>query len=277
MIKLLWKLSILLISLMLILQACKSNNDVLDVEQFDYSWNLIRRQIDASRPELNANAIIDVPFIDKDVDPVRAGFNAEIDAIINDEITQTFKYLTTPLDLDYPGSMTVAYQVATLPTWSLNEIQSFSYNSPDTLSGRDVVLFTGHHIMSIVFTGSIYFGGIHPSSWHRSINYDFTTGTRLGLGDLFRPFTPYLKTIANYCINDLSANEQDLFPEYANDGAAAKEENYTDWVITPKGLLIIYEEYQVAPYVSGPQYLLVPYDKLSEIIDPHGPLGLFAK
>ena len=43
------------------------------------------------------------------------------------------------------------------------------------------------------------------------------------------------------------------------------------------GLLITFDEYQVAPYVFGQQTETVPYSELKSMIDPHGPLGDFVK
>jgi len=40
---------------------------------------------------------------------------------------------------------------------------------------------------------------------------------------------------------------------------------------------INFDAYQVGPYAAGPQYVLVPYSALKDVINPDGPVGQFAK
>ncbi|HXR98967.1 MAG TPA: RsiV family protein, partial [Pyrinomonadaceae bacterium] len=60
-------------------------------------------------------------------------------------------------------------------------------------------------------------------------------------------------------------------------GAAAKADNYQGWTITKRGLGIYFDPYQVGPYAAGPQFVLVPYSDLKDLINPDGPVGQFAK
>ncbi|MFS8085155.1 MAG: RsiV family protein, partial [Acidobacteriota bacterium] len=53
--------------------------------------------------------------------------------------------------------------------------------------------------------------------------------------------------------------------------------NYKAWVITKKGLWIVFDPYQVASYAAGPQTVLVPYSVLKDIIKPDGPVAALAK
>ncbi|MFO7584726.1 MAG: DUF3298 domain-containing protein, partial [Anaerolineales bacterium] len=45
-------------------------------------------------------------------------------------------------------------------------------------------------------------------------------------------------------------------------GAEPLPENYRNWNLTYEGLLITFDEYQVAPYAAGMQQVLVPFDVL---------------
>ena len=93
----------------------------------------------------------------------------------------------------------------------------------------------------------------------------------LTLGDLFLPNSDYLETIASYCITELS--KQPGFDGPFTDGAKPTPENYRNWNITPDGLLITFDTYQVSPGASGPQQVLVPFPQLERAIDPQGPLA----
>jgi hypothetical protein len=118
-------------------------------------------------------------------------------------------------------------------------------------------------------------GAAHPGSYSITLNYDLGQGKELALADVFLPNSNYLETIANYCIAELS--KQPFFDGPFADGAKPTAENYRNWNITPDGILITFDEYQVAPYAAGPQSVTVPYSELRGLIDPQGPLGGFAQ
>ena len=68
-----------------------------------------------------------------------------------------------------------------------------------------------------------------------------------------------------------------LHDESIESGAGPTAKNYDSWTITKKGLGITFDAYQVGPYVAGPQYVLVPYSALKELVEPNGAIAAFAK
>ena len=66
---------------------------------------------------------------------------------------------------------------------------------------------------------------------------------------------------------------QDIWEE----GAAPTADNYSNWNVTKKGLLIPFPAYQVAAYAYGPQTVIVPYSALKDIVRPDGALRKSAK
>ena len=113
-------------------------------------------------------------------------------------------------------------------------------------------------------------GTAHPSTHSRTVTYDLEAGTDVRLEQLFLPGSDYLGTIARYCIAQLET--RDISFEAFADGAQPVPENYGSWNITSDGLLITFDEYQVAAYAAGPQVVVVPYAELQSVIDPNGPL-----
>ena len=135
-------------------------------------------------------------------------------------------------------------------------------------------------LVSIDFTvGSYYQGAAHPNSGSETLNYDLKNGKQLKLSDLFKPGAKYLAAIATYCVADLKkqASEKGLTEEEIQKGAAAKSENYTGWTITKRGLGFNFDPYQVGPYASGQQSVVVPYSALKDLINPDSPVAQFAK
>lgn len=133
-------------------------------------------------------------------------------------------------------------------------------------------------LVSIKFDVSNYeAGAAHPHPYSHVLNYDLKNGKQLKLSDLFKPGARFLQTIATYCIADLKKQAKDLPVDQIESGAAAKSENYSSWTITRRGLGINFDAYQVGPYAAGPQFVLVPYSTLKDLINPDGPIAQFGK
>ena len=135
-------------------------------------------------------------------------------------------------------------------------------------------------LVSIKFdVGSYEQGAAHPNSYSEVLNYDLKNGKQLKLSDLFKPGAKFLTTIATHCIGDLKkqAPAKGLLDDQIESGAAAKSDNYESWTITRRGLGITFDAYQVGPYAAGPQFVLVPYSALKDLINPDGPIAQFGK
>lgn len=90
-------------------------------------------------------------------------------------------------------------------------------------------------------------GAAHPTSFTRVINFDPRTGRNLHLADLFRPGADYLGAISAYCVEALRRKDALIFPE----GAEPRPENYANWNIGRRNLVITFDVYQVAPTRPG--------------------------
>lgn len=151
----------------------------------------------------------------------------------------------------------------------------------DLSIGYTVVL-AQDDLVSIKFDVYSYFqGAAHPNSFSETINFDLKNGKQIKLSDLFKPGVKYLQAMANYCIADLKKQSQEkkleLPADQIADGAAPKATNYESWTITKAGVGINFDPYQVGPYAVGPQFVLVPYSTLKDLINPDGPVAQLAK
>lgn len=137
-------------------------------------------------------------------------------------------------------------------------------------------------LISVEFTQGQYSrGAAHGNSITAVLNFDVKNGKKLALADLFNANSKYLTVISDYSIRDLkeqSKRDKDsmLEDDQIQDGAAARADNFRAWTITRKGLLIVFDPYQVAPYAAGPQQVIVPYSALKPIVKPDGPIGNLA-
>jgi hypothetical protein len=214
---------------------------------------------------MDFNMEVHYPYIEGSDHDYVFWFNRLMDDFVQTEVDEMDRWLTDALPPDGIDTFSEIYfSIPTVRHWDMN--QSFE----DAQLSSDLVLMAaGHDVLSVLFSNLFYLGGAHPGSYHRSVNYDFTTGRVLSLGDLFVPGAPYLERIAEYCIGQLN---QRLDFEIWDDGATPIPENYQVWSITAEGLLVVFDEYQVAPYAAGPQRVVVPYDVLADIIHPQGPI-----
>jgi hypothetical protein len=131
---------------------------------------------------------------------------------------------------------------------------------------------TTHGLVSIKFNISTYIvGAAHPNNFSMVLNYDLVQQKVLKLDGLFLPGSNYLQKLSEESLRIVSETGYMEWPE----GAAPDPVNYRNWNITPDGLLITFDAYQVAPYAAGPQQALIPYAALEGLIDSAGPLGRF--
>ena len=122
-------------------------------------------------------------------------------------------------------------------------------------------------------------GGAHPNQGFYTLTYDLKAGKTVRLADLFRPGAAYLRTIADYCAKDLQARKdpdsgenRGLATDIFADGVKPTADNFQNWAVTQKGLLILFPPYQVASYADGPQSVIVPYSALKSIARSDGPV-----
>jgi hypothetical protein len=182
-------------------------------------------------------------------------FNKAVDSLVDETVSQFKKDFGTTGD-----------GVATLPS-EIEELGSYvemTYELFDT------------HMSLISVKVNVYWygaGAAHPNSYSRTLNYDLEHGNVLELADLFKPDAKYLEALSAYSVKTLKAMERLDFPE----GAEPKPENYQSWNITEQGLRINFDDYQVTPHAVGPQVVVIPFEKLKDVIRTDGPLALFLK
>lgn len=145
---------------------------------------------------------------------------------------------------------------------------------PNSLDVGYEVITANKDFISILFSFMSYTGGAHPSTTTSSFNYDLNRNTPVKLADLFIPNSNYLKVISDYSIKELK--KLDTAP-YAEEGAGPKPENFHSWNITPAGLKITFDRYQVGAYAVGEHEVVIPYSVLKPIIRSDGLLAQFAK
>jgi hypothetical protein len=113
-------------------------------------------------------------------------------------------------------------------------------------------------------------GRPHPFHAHQVLNFDLTHGKEVALNDLFKKKSNYLSVIAKYSNQKLNQTLEDKW--LIADGTKADAKNYKNWNLQGDSLLITFDEYQVAPYVAGPQEVEIPLTELTKILAINAPV-----
>jgi hypothetical protein len=188
------------------------------------------------------------PFFQGSEDPSILNFNNEMALLTLEEIAK-FKDLTAQTQ-PVPDLFGSSYE------------QEYELLSP------------AGNLVSVKFKILIYIqGAAHPWTHVRTKTYDLEAGSDVPLSRLFLPGVDYLARISNYCISQLKTRDIGFDP--TSKGAQPIPENYGNWNVTTEGLLITFDQYQVAAGAAGPQEVNIPYTELKSIIDLQGPLAGF--
>lgn len=118
-------------------------------------------------------------------------------------------------------------------------------------------------------------GAAHPGHYIDTLNYNTSTGAEISLGDVFSNGAAYLNRLSEYTRVELQkkiGDNENLYPQITS-GTEPVEENFATFIFADTGLLVVFQEYQVAAYAAGVQEILVPYSELKDILDQNGPLA----
>lgn len=209
---------------------------------------LTSQETETRNDELNLEIYLLQPVLSQPENKAE-GFNQVVQALVQNQVESFIGMIAE--NLDYLTEMA-----------DLGGFNSFYLEYIPTHTEQDII--------SIKFTVSTYVvGAAHPASYSSVLNYDLREEKSLSLDELFLPGSDYLGVLSEQSIQRIRENGYIEWP----DGAAPDPVNFQVWNITPEGVLITFDPYQVAPYAAGPQQALVPYAALQSMIDPDGPLG----
>jgi hypothetical protein len=106
-------------------------------------------------------------------------------------------------------------------------------------------------------------GAAHPDSGVHIILYDLREHALLSTANLFLSGGDYLGFLSGYTRDKLKIAFPDMtqeeFANFVIPGTEPLAENFRDVLVTPKGLTVIFNPYQVAPYARGTVTVEIPY------------------
>ena len=107
-------------------------------------------------------------------------------------------------------------------------------------------------------------GGAHGNTLRSSDTLSLSTGERIPLSSFFRPGTNYLGMLLEAILRQADANsakEPGIYFENYRD-LIVQYFNPESFYLTPQGLCIYYQQYEIAPYSTGIVVFTIPYGSL---------------
>lgn len=111
--------------------------------------------------------------------------------------------------------------------------------------------------VTYIIYNTFYLGGAHPNTTIQTFTYK--NGKRIEINDLLNQ--KELEKVSSFIANKLLKHEGSL-KDMVEEGTFPIYDNFKNFYYTEKGIVFIFEQYQVAPYSSGIIEVLVPYSIL---------------
>ncbi|CAI9391825.1 DUF3298 and DUF4163 domain-containing protein [Niallia sp. Sow4_A1] len=118
------------------------------------------------------------------------------------------------------------------------------------------VKFNSNNKLSIIFNDYQFTGGAHGNTVISSYNFDLKSGNQLTLDDFLTSEREYEK-VTNYALAYMKKHPE-IFYSDSTEFADFKVTNETNFFLSDKGIVLIFQQYEVGPYVSGNPSILIP-------------------
>lgn len=198
-----------------------------------------------------------------------------------DEESEAF--VKTQVDAFVKDTEELAQALQALAAEEGNRESAFPNLFPYELAISNEVTYPSTRVVSILWNVWSFTGGAHGLLDIVANNYDRSTGFPVLLEDLF--VDPQLAVLQFSKTARRQLSEKD---DAAEDGAGLPDEmllagtepvedNFRTFIVTPNGIRIHFQPYQVAPWAAGPQNVEVSLDELKaakprlEFWDKHTP------
>lgn len=128
------------------------------------------------------------------------------------------------------------------------------------------IAWADSNVVSVRLPVDLYHtGAAHPFHYEMTLVVDRRAGRVLELEDLFLPETPWLETLSRLSTAELSERLEDsFFPE----GTEARPENFDCWLLAEHTLTLLFDPYEVGPWVAGPQEVEISLADLQSLLAP---------
>ena len=161
-------------------------------------------------------------------------------------------------------------EIASFRKAYLELLQQGGHQGPPWELGIDYDdVYTAPRFWAVGLASYSYTGGAHGGVQHLPVVIDRRSGQRVPPAGLFRNGSAWLERLAAYSYQQLSGHEPfSADDDWLRQGTAPTADNYRKLLPLADGLHVVFEQYQVGPYVIGSHEVTVPYAQLSGLLNP---------
>jgi len=131
------------------------------------------------------------------------------------------------------------------------------------------MMFQDNDMVSVKFENFSYIrGSAHPFTEYSGFSYVFSTKKEVTLDDFFPQESNYLAKISERADVKLKIQLGDSYiDEFVKQGIEPKPENFKEFYLGKDGITFIFNTYQVAAYVAGPQFVFFPWSEIEDLLE----------
>ncbi|MEK4907857.1 hypothetical protein CHH55_15775 [Niallia circulans] len=118
------------------------------------------------------------------------------------------------------------------------------------------VKYNQNNKLSILFSDYQFTGGAHGNTVITTYNFDLKSGKLLTLDD-FLPSKEHYGKVTTYAIAYMKKHPE-IFYSDAKEFTDFKVTDETDFYLADNGIVLIFQQYEVAPYASGNPSIFIP-------------------
>jgi hypothetical protein len=129
--------------------------------------------------------------------------------------------------------------------------------------GSTYKIIRGGGAISFIFTLETYSGGAHGNIAMKTFVYS-SDAKKLSIGSFFKPGSNYLAKLSEITRKKLGEKSDEIWYE---EGTEPVSTNFDSFYISTEGkLVIIFQPYQVGPWVAGTPEVSIGFDELGDIV-----------
>jgi hypothetical protein len=136
------------------------------------------------------------------------------------------------------------------------------------LSIKYEMIYQDADMVSAKFESFSYIrGSAHPFTEYSGFSYVFSNQKEVTLTDIFPPESDYLTKLSERTDAKLKVQLGDSYiDEFVKQGIKPIPENFKEFYIGKDGITFIFNAYQVAAYVAGPQFIFFPWNEIEDML-----------
>ena len=196
----------------------------------------------------------------------------ELDASAQADICRTFNAEMQKVAEQFESSAQETLESAKEDYASLDE----EFQAEWTNYAEELTIGTTYQtdgLLSVLGNGYFNGGGVHPTAYTRTWNFDLTTGEFITFDSLTGSTNPLSQTLVYALTSTIfdEIDEQGLSENYFDDYESSVNDLSTNanFYFQDSGMVIEFDVYVLAPYVCGPQAFDISYDKFYYALDEH--------